>query len=92
MKKARQAGHAESAGKPLDPAIIAQLRMPAKFQALEGNWDSDNTGYLLFVVPDQQAALEHDVHVLRSHPLIGDRAQVAGFIYDVDSGLLTPAG
>ena len=28
---------------------------PAKFQALEGNWDSDNTGYLLFVVPDQQA-------------------------------------
>lgn len=27
-------GHAESAGKPLDPAIIAQLRMPAKFQAL----------------------------------------------------------
>ncbi|MEO5611068.1 MAG: carbonic anhydrase [Ornithinibacter sp.] len=42
------------------------------------------------VVPDQRAALEHDVHVLRTHPLIGDRALVGGFIYDVDTGLLEP--
>ena len=38
------------------------------------------------VVTDQQAALEHDVHVLRSHPLIGRRALVGGFMYDVDTG------
>ena len=40
------------------------------------------------VVTDQRAALAHDVHVLRSHPLIGDRALIGGFIYDVDTGLL----
>ncbi|MBT9253964.1 carbonic anhydrase [Phycicoccus sp. MAQZ13P-2] len=41
------------------------------------------------VVTDQQAALEHDVHVLRSHPLIGERALIGGFMYDVDTGRLT---
>ena len=25
---------------------------------------------------------------VRSHPLIGDRAEVGGFVYDVDTGLL----
>lgn len=44
------------------------------------------------VVADQEDALRQDLAAVRSHPLIGDRAQVAGFIYDVDSGLLTPAG
>lgn len=42
------------------------------------------------VVTDQQAALEHDVHVLRSHPLIGQRALVGGFMYDVDTGRVSP--
>ncbi|QIM20112.1 carbonic anhydrase [Phycicoccus sp. HDW14] len=42
------------------------------------------------VVTDQQAALEHDVHVLRSHPLIGRRALVGGFMYDVDTGRISP--
>jgi carbonic anhydrase len=42
------------------------------------------------VVADQQAALEHDVHVLRSHPLIGQRALVGGFMYDVDTGRVSP--
>lgn len=40
------------------------------------------------VVPDQHAALVEDVHRVTSHPLIGDRAEVAGFLYDVDTGLL----
>jgi carbonic anhydrase len=26
---------------------------------------------------------------VRTHPLIGERAKVGGFLYDVDSGLLT---
>ena len=42
--------------------------------------------------PDQVAALRQDLAAVRSHPLIGDRAQVAGFIYDVDTGLLEPVG
>lgn len=27
-----------------------------------------------------------DVHRVTSHPLIGDRAAVGGFLYDVDTG------
>jgi len=41
------------------------------------------------VIEDQLAALEDDVLRIRSHPLIGDRAKVGGFLYDVDTGLLT---
>ena len=40
------------------------------------------------MVADQDAALADDVHQVRAHPLIGDRAAVAGFLYDVDTGLL----
>ncbi|SOC57787.1 beta-class carbonic anhydrase [Ornithinimicrobium cerasi] len=40
------------------------------------------------VVPDQHAALVEDVHRVTSHPLVRDRAQVGGFLYDVDTGLL----
>jgi cytochrome bd ubiquinol oxidase subunit I len=28
---------------------------PAKAQAVEGNWTSENTGYVIFAIPDQQA-------------------------------------
>ena len=38
------------------------------------------------VVPDQRAALVEDVHRVTSHPLIGDRVAVGGFLYDVDTG------
>lgn len=40
------------------------------------------------VVPDQHAALVADVRRVTSHPLIGDRAEVGGFRYDVDTGRL----
>jgi carbonic anhydrase len=43
----------------------------------------------IHVVEDQVRALAQDVHKVKSHPLIGDRAEVGGFLYDVDSGLLT---
>ena len=41
------------------------------------------------VVTDQLEQLREDVAKVRTHPLIVDRAQVGGFLYDVDSGLLT---
>ncbi len=41
------------------------------------------------VVTDQLDQLRQDVTKVRTHPLIGDRARVAGFLYDVDTGLLT---
>ena len=40
------------------------------------------------VVEDQLAALIEDVAKVRSHPLVPDDAQVGGFVYDVDTGLL----
>ena len=38
---------------------------------------------------DQLDQLRQDVAKVRTHPLIGDRAKVGGFLYDVDTGLLT---
>lgn len=38
--------------------------------------------------PDQEGRLAEDVARLREHPLIAGRAQVGGFIYDVETGLL----
>jgi carbonic anhydrase len=37
---------------------------------------------------DQRRTLHRDIEKLRNHPLIGDRAIVGGFYYDVDTGLL----
>lgn len=42
------------------------------------------------VVEDQEAALREDLAKLRSHPLIPDTVKLAGFLYDVDTGLLNP--
>lgn len=41
------------------------------------------------VVPDQRAALADDVHRVRAHPLIPETVAVGGFLYDVDTGLLS---
>ncbi len=41
------------------------------------------------VVEDQLAALAEDVAKVRTHPLIPDTLHVGGFVYDVDTGLLT---
>ena len=38
--------------------------------------------------PDQITRLNADVATLRNHPLLKDRAEVGGFMYDVDTGLL----
>jgi len=40
------------------------------------------------VVEDQVAALTDDIAKIRAHPLIPTTTVVAGFIYDVDTGLL----
>lgn len=41
------------------------------------------------VVEDQARALAEDVQTVRSHPLIPEHVRVGGFLYDVDTGLLT---
>lgn len=42
--------------------------------------------------PNQIDHLRDDVARLRNHRLIADRAEVAGFLYDVDTALLRPVG
>jgi carbonic anhydrase len=39
--------------------------------------------------PDQHARLLEDVTALREHPHVRGRAEVGGFLYDVDTGALT---
>jgi len=48
----------------------------------------DDPGMEFHVVEDQIVALNDDVRTLSEHPLIAGQAQVAGFLYDVDTGLL----
>ena len=42
------------------------------------------------VVEDQEQALREDLAKVAAHPLIPDTTKVAGFVYDVDTGLLNP--
>lgn len=49
---------------------------------------TDLRGMRIGASPDQQSALNYDVTLLRTHPLIGDRAAIGGFVYDVDTGRL----
>ncbi len=50
---------------------------------------TDSTWQPFHVVTDQLAALADDVAKVRTHPLVPDSVSVGGFVYDVDTGLLT---
>jgi carbonic anhydrase len=49
----------------------------------------DASWMTLRAIEDQEAGVQEDVLKVRSHPLINDDIHVAGFIYDVDTGLLS---
>jgi carbonic anhydrase len=49
----------------------------------------ETAGTTWHVVTDQTQTLRADTARLRAHPLVPDRVSVGGFVYDVDSGLLT---
>jgi carbonic anhydrase len=49
----------------------------------------DATWQRFHVIEDQLATLAEDVHRVRSHPLVPESVSVGGFVYDVDTGLLT---
>ena len=49
----------------------------------------DVSWHAFHVIPDQKQALADDVRKVRAHPLIPEDVKVGGFIYDVDTGLLT---
>jgi carbonic anhydrase len=51
---------------------------------------TDASWMSLGVIDNQTNAIRGDVAKVKSHPLIGAHVAVGGFLYDVDSGLLTP--
>jgi carbonic anhydrase len=51
---------------------------------------TDASWMSLGVIDDQAAAIRYDIAKVKAHPLIGDHVAVGGFIYDVDTGALTP--
>ncbi|MEO7130893.1 MAG: carbonic anhydrase, partial [Dermatophilaceae bacterium] len=55
-----------------------------KLSGLDASWQSFS------VVDDQVQKLREDIAKVRSHPLIPNTTLIAGFIYDVDTGLLDP--
>ena len=61
----------------------AELRSRVEASAgVDASWQA------FHVVEDQLDALAEDVHKVRSHPLVPETVRVAGFVYDVDTGLL----
>jgi carbonic anhydrase len=62
----------------------AQLRQRVSESAgVDASWQPFD------VVDDQLQTLTDDVRKVSTHPLISGRATVGGFLYDVDTGLLT---
>ncbi len=57
----------------------------AKIAARTG---SDSSWVSFGAHPDQLGRLRGDVDMVSNHPLIKGKAEVGGFMYDVDSGLL----
>lgn len=57
-------------------------------QLLSERTGTDCSWLPLGTVPDQVAALREDVQKVRAHPLVPERIQVGGFLYDVDTGAL----
>ena len=48
-----------------------------------------NASWMTFgASPDQMTRVHEDVEMVKSHPLIAGRAEIGGFMYDVDTGLL----
>ena len=52
----------------------------------------DTSGWEPLAVTDQPGAVQDDVELIRRHPLIRPGVVVAGFVYDVDSGVLHALG
>ena len=53
---------------------------------LEERHGLDTTWLTFGATPDQVTRLKRDYNTLTHHPLVKDRAEVGGFMYDVDTG------
>lgn len=70
-------------------AMASNTEQELKDQVSESS-GQDASWQSFSVIDDQLAALVEDVHTVRSHPLIPATVAVAGFMYDVETGLLDP--
>ena len=57
--------------------------------AVSASAGQDASWQTFHVIEDQAQALAEDVQKVRSHPLIPDSVEIGGFLYDVDTGLIT---
>jgi carbonic anhydrase len=65
-------------------ASEAELReRVGRARGLDASWETFGA------IEDQEAALHDDVARVRAHPLIPESVAVGGFLYDVDTGLIT---
>lgn len=51
---------------------------------------TDANGWAFRTIADQVGALHADIELIRACDLIADQVEVAGFVYDVHTGLLQP--
>lgn len=70
-------------------AMASNTEQELKDQVSESS-GQDASWQSFSVIDDQLAALVEDVQTVRSHPLIPVTVAVAGFMYDVETGLLDP--
>lgn len=66
-------------------ASSSEQELKNKIQDASGQ---DITWLELGAISDAEATLAEDVHRVETHPVIGGRIKVAGFMYNVDTGLL----
>ena len=74
---------------PHTRCAVASNSEEERRRRVEESAGTDATWQRFHVIEDQVATLQEDIHRVTSHPLVPDSVQVAGFLYDVDTGLLT---
>jgi carbonic anhydrase len=67
-------------------ASMSEEELRQRISAASGQ---DATWTSWHMIPDQAAALRDDVNRVRTHPLIPKDVPVGGFMYDVDTGLIS---
>ncbi len=67
---------------------MASVRQDQVVEEIRHASGVDATSLDFGLIPDQHKTLEHDVERIRHWPFLAPRVEVAGFIYDVDTGAI----
>jgi carbonic anhydrase len=66
---------------------LTEDEMRAKVGRASGE---DASGWTFLTTADQEATMRSDIERIRACPLIDDLVEIAGFVFDVHTGELTP--